>query len=230
MGRIVVLDIETIPCDESLRHLIPEPQPPAAIKKEESLARWREETLPGLVEEAYLKTALTGELGRICCICLSVDGALTPTEKAMVWTPEDSSDPAGSFMAFGGEADLLMAFWSAVNSSDLLVGHNILGFDLPFIWQRSVINRVQPSFPLRLAKYREEPVYDTMQVWCNWGYGKYTKLDFLAEIMGLDVRKAGEGSEVWEMWRDGRYKELADYCMQDVRITREVFRRMKFLD
>ena len=51
---------------------------------------------------------------------------------------------------------------------DRIVGHNIYNFDLPFIYKRSVVRGVRPSIELNFARYRNQPIYDTMCEWEKW--------------------------------------------------------------
>jgi len=41
--------------------------------------------------------------------------------------------------------------------------------------------------------------------------------------------KSGSGADVYEMWQKEKYKEIADYCMQDVFVTYQCYCRLNFL-
>src|SRR5262249_43208719 len=93
------------------------------------------------------------------------------------------------------EPAMLREFWSKLEGfsvrRDLIVGHNIFDFDLKFIYKRSVICGVRPSVDLSFARYRSQPIFDTMHEWEKWGYGSKISLDKLARILGLPSSKAG---------------------------------------
>jgi predicted PolB exonuclease-like 3'-5' exonuclease len=38
------------------------------------------------------------------------------------------------------------------------------------------------------------------------------------------------GSHVYDFFLEGRHEEIADYCMRDVELVRDVYYRMNFLD
>lgn len=63
------------------------------------------------------------------------------------------------------EAKTLRCFWNLIGEiregRDLLVGHNILDFDLPFLFKRSIINRIKPP-QISFRRYQRSPIYDTM--------------------------------------------------------------------
>jgi uncharacterized protein YprB with RNaseH-like and TPR domain len=130
------------------------------------------------------------------------------------------------------ERRTLSGFWkllSAFNPSrDLIVGHNIISFDLPFIYKRSVINRVGPSVTLNFARYRSQPLFDTMHECNKWDLRKYISLDELARILGLESSKDGgiDGSRIYDRFREGEHADIANYCMADVRLTRQIYYRM----
>jgi DNA polymerase elongation subunit (family B) len=167
-------------------------------------------------EEQYAKSAFDGTFSSIVCI-----GLLEFS---------DQLEPRGAVAWFGGnERELLRQFWSrlALNRPTLFITHNGLGFDLPFIKKRSVIQQVKPSLEVNLAKFRTEPVYDTMAVWSNWDTRGWVKLDVLARALNVET-KSGSGAEVAEMWGKGQGLELARYCLQDTYVTYACYCRMNF--
>jgi 3'-5' exonuclease len=158
------------------------------------------------------KGALDATSGRIVCIGLLVDDGQGVTERALI--NED-------------ERQLLQEFWGQLEPSDVIVGHNVLGFDLPFILQRSWILQVRPSREINRRKYYTTEVFDTMQVWTNWG-PKGIKLDLLAGVLGCGS-KSGHGTSIGVWWSARDFQTISNYCLDDVRITHRVFRRLMYL-
>ena len=78
-----------------------------------------------------------------------------------------------------------------------------------------------------LAKYRTEPVYDTLAVWSNWETRGWVRLDVLARALGVEP-KSGSGKQVAAMWAAGLGKEIADYCLQDCYVTYACYSKMMF--
>ncbi len=107
------------------------------------------------------------------------------------------------------------------------VGHNLIDFDLPFIFQRSVILGVQPhaTFPVSPSRYSDR-IYDTMTKWA--GFGNRIKLESLAQALNVGSKGDIDGSMVYDYYAAGRLDELIGYCKNDVALTREVWRRMNF--
>jgi hypothetical protein len=121
-----------------------------------------------------------------------------------------------------------LALMSDFNSEcDLLVGHNIISFDLPFIFQRCLVNNIAVKPFIDLSEFRVQGVYDTMRGWWLGGRNR-VGLDDLAWALGIESSKTGEveGSKVFELYQAGRLAEIREYNLNDVRVTRKVYERM----
>lgn len=130
----------------------------------------------------------------------------------------------------GEEADIIRKFWKLAAEADLFVGHNVLDFDLRFIYQRSVINRIKPLREIPFARFRSSPIFDTMHEWSKWGRD-FIKLDLLAKALDIPSPKTDlDGSKVYEYFKAGKTSEIYDYCKRDVETVRKVYRRMTFTD
>jgi DNA polymerase elongation subunit (family B) len=167
-------------------------------------------------DKEYERSAFDATFSRIVCIgTMAFTDAMEPQE-AIAWYGAN-------------EKDLLRLFWARLAQArpSLFITHNGLGFDLPFLRNRSIIHQIKPAFEISLAKFRAEPVYDTMAVWSNWESRGRVKLDVLARVLGVPS-KSGSGKQVAEMWGAGRGKEIAEYCLQDCYVTYACYSRMTF--
>jgi DNA polymerase elongation subunit (family B) len=217
----VVLDIETVqaPREEWARLVdrLPASSESEPVEQEYDLFTAGEaDALKRAEDELYAKSAFDGTYSRIVCI-----GLLEFS---------DHMEPRGAVAWYGAnERELLRQFWSrlAQDRPTLFITHNGLGFDLPFIKKRSIIHQVKPSLDISLAKFRTEPVYDTMAVWSNWDTRGWVKLDVLARALNVET-KSGSGEQVAEMWEKGQGQELARYCLQDTYVTYACYCRMNF--
>lgn len=164
------------------------------------------------LEPTCAKGALDALTGRIVCIGLLFDDGKNTTEATII-------DP--------DETLLLERFWASLLSTDVLVGHNILEFDLPFAKQRSWILGVRPTRSLDMRKYYTGDVADTMQMWTNWGFKKGVSLDVLGQALGVG-RKTGQGADVAQWWALRDFQSIGTYCLDDVRLTYRVYRRLTY--
>lgn len=163
-------------------------------------------------DDFFSKTALDGNFGQVFCIGYAIeDGEL-------------------ECICEDNERATLEKFWQIAKTVDLFVGHNIFDFDLKFLLKRSIVNNVKPTRTLSFARYRNNPIYDTMREWDCWGQ-QMTSLDKLARVLGLETSK-GEmhGSKVSEAYKNGEKEKICDYCKQDVRLTRQVYNKINFIE
>jgi len=165
-------------------------------------------------ENAFRGTGLDGNFGRILCI-------------GYIKEPPGSDQ---SSIITGDEKDILIEFWKIARDVDVFIGHNVMEFDLKFIYKRSVILGIKPSRELNFARYRSEPIYDTMKEWEKWSMGRATSLDSLAKIFGFQTSKDDMcGSEVYEKYLQEKHEEIYKYCKKDVELTRKIYYKMNFL-
>lgn len=213
----LVLDIETIPCDEKTREILPVIQVPANLKTQKLVSEWKKEKLPKLREDQYLCTALNPNYGRIFCIGM--------------FFFEKEKNFYKAFSLYGNhEKEILADFWQRLKEANYpyIITYNGLGFDLPFIWKRSVILNVNNTREFNLRRYTTDYNYDIMAVWSNWDSRNSIKLNELTKILEVES-KSGTGADVYDMWQGKKYKEIATYCLQDVYVTYLCYCRMNFL-
>lgn len=181
--------------------------------------------------EEYRATALNGMFGRLLCIgYIDEPSDGSPLKWGCLGWREASGDFEPS------EKKILSEWWELVADfnpgRDLMIGHNILGFDLPFIIQRSIVQNVRPSVKLPMKRFQDAPIYDTLQMWKFWGGqgGPSSNLGNLSIALGLESPKEQgiAGDKVYDAYLEGRFRELYEYCMRDVKATRNVYRRMNF--
>ncbi|MGH7232367.1 MAG: 3'-5' exonuclease [Nitrospiraceae bacterium] len=216
----IVLDIETVqaPREEWARiaGCVPQIDPSCIDNAEDLFTRSEMEERKKNEDELYEKSSFDGTYSRIVCIGMIV--------------LSDAMEPQGAISWYGAnEKELLRQFWAKLAQlrPSLFITHNGLGFDLPFIKKRSIIQQVRPSCEILLAKFRTEPVYDTMAVWSNWEIRGWVKLDVLARALTVET-KSGSGKQVGEMWVKGQGKDIAEYCLQDTYVTYACYCRMTF--
>ncbi len=217
----VVLDIETVQAPREEWARIAGLTPSAACTEgeqnaEDLFTRAEADERRRSEDELYEKSSFDGTFSRIVCIGLIMFS--------------DAMDPQGAISWYGpNEKELLRQFWAKLAQlrPSLYVTHNGLGFDLPFIKKRSIIQQIRPSCEIPLVKFRTEPIYDTMALWSNWETRGWVKLDVLARALNVET-KSGSGKQVAEMWAKGQGKDIADYCLQDTYVTYACYCRMNY--
>lgn len=201
-------------------------------KSQELLLRFAEtpEDIEAVKEELGF-SPLTGQVVAI--------GVLNPeTNKGAVYflDPEEKFEKeekdSVQYIPYKSEKDLLKSFWDAAAHYDQFVSFSGRNFDGPYLMIRSAIHKVKPT--KNLVPYR----YESDQ------YGKViTHLDLLDRFtfFGALRRKGGlhiwcqafgirspksqgvSGDDVAQLFKDGEYLKIAEYCFDDVVATEKLY-------
>lgn len=91
----------------------------------------------------------------------------------------------------------------------LVIGFNIKAFDFPVLQ------------PLMKTPLSTVPLLDIMDDLAN-ALGYRVSLESVARGT-LNAGKSSHGLEAIKMFREGRWDELVAYCLQDVKLTKEVY-------
>lgn len=218
----VYFDIETIPAQDLAVYaeLLEAVQAPGQYKKPESIAEWLRENREAEAKAAWLKTSFDGGVGHCVVIGLAVE-----------------DEPAQSYQVNAldrrEEVRLLEAFFSHLTDIGhcTLIGHNSIGFDIPFLWKRAMVLGVKPPFNFpRNPKPWSELAADTMLLW-DAQQRAGGSMDRICRLMGIPGKDGMTGADVWptihEFGADGIIK-VAEYCRADVERTRAMYKRMTF--
>jgi DEAD/DEAH box helicase domain-containing protein len=97
----------------------------------------------------------------------------------------------------------------ALCENRLVVGYNIRGFDLP----------VMVPYGLEIKRI---DAFDIMYDLEALTRQRFLKLEAVARGT-LGAGKSADGLQAVEWWKLGQIQKIIDYCMQDVKVTRDVF-------
>lgn len=218
------LDIETLPCSrpDIQARCVADVAPPGNYKKQETIDQWWLTEGEAKKAEAIARTALDGTWGEIICIGLAIN-----------------DEPAEVFGRALTEADLLNTFGLTLDSkckkadrTDEMwqvvarwIGHNIVDFDLRFLWQRSKLLGVKLPFNLPMQKF-DSHVFDTMKEWA--GYRNHISQKDLELAFGLTRHDplAMGGADVFQAYQEGRIDDIKEHCRIDIENLRSIYKRM----
>ncbi|NNM83807.1 hypothetical protein HKL94_01125 [Candidatus Parcubacteria bacterium] len=103
----------------------------------------------------------------------------------------------------------LHKLWPILERTDMLIGFNSDTFDIP------LLNRYYPG---DLSHIRSlDLLAEVAKV-----LGRRIRLQSLAEAT-LGKSKSGDGLKAGEWWKEGKIEKVRAYCIEDVRITRELY-------
>ena len=224
---ILYLDIETLPTSspEFIAQASASVTAPAQYKKPESIAEWMRDNKEQAVKDIVAKTSFDGLYGSIACICFAFDDGdvhqvnCINGEEKMLRDFYFSVSQVSSIQYVGGSTSIPM----------VVCGHNVAGFDLPFLKHRSMINGAKPpSLLLKAmnAKPWDNCIADTMLMWSSDSQ-KRVSMDKLCKAFGLQGKGEFDGSMVADTWPHDPQKVI-EYCKDDVRRTREIYKRLTF--
>ena len=148
---------------------------------------------------------------------------------------EENAADAGpvEFVPCVDESELLAAFWDVAKKYDHIVTFNGRGFDVPFIYLRSAQLNVPITRKDWLGyRFATEPHCDLAEQFTFYGVSgrdgaaRKFNLDFYCKAFGIESPKSHgvTGHDVNRLMAEERYREIADYCLRDVRATVELYR------
>ena len=178
---------------------------PANYKDPDKIQAYKVENL----DKVYRKQALDSMKGEIICLCYAInDGAVV----ALTGTEEDILTQFDDML--GGYP------WS------IFIGHNILRFDLPWLFHRGVKFGLKSlKFIVPHAKNDMAMVRDTLNIFAGTAFGSdsWYSLDELAQFLGLDSKEFN-GSEIHDLYLAGNINKIIEHCSYDVSLVRTIYK------
>lgn len=142
-------------------------------------------------------------------------------ETANIFSEVGSSDPVKLDISIVGVYDSVTheysaygvedfsKLWPILERADMLIGYNSDYFDIP------LLNKYYPG---DLTSIKSLDIL----VEIKNSIGRRLRLDTIAEAT-LGENKSGHGLEAVQWWREGKRDLVEKYCLDDVRITKEIY-------
>ena len=209
LDNVLFLDIETVPMCAEFDQL-PDIYKKLWTRKSEFMPRRQDDT-PALL---YSRAGIYSEFGKIICISTGVlktsDGKKTFRIKS--FSGDDEKIILDDFIK------MINAQYS--KKENMLCGHNVKEFDIPYLSRRMMINGIKlpPILDLAGKKPWEVGHLDTLELWKFGDYKNFTSLELLATIFGIATPKDDiEGSDVARVYyKDKDLARIVKYCQKDV--------------
>jgi 3'-5' exonuclease len=137
------------------------------------------------------------------------------------------------------EAEMISKFWQTFENAQTLITFNGRGFDLPVLETRALKHGL--SLPRYFATGQSRNTYrgsrfsdayhiDLCDFLSNFGAAfRRNSLNVLSKLIGLPGKYTIAGEDVEYLFRQGRLKEINQYCMTDVLQTYLLFLRVELL-
>lgn len=181
-------------------------------------------------EEIKRFMALWPFTGQVVCIAM----LNAETQRGQVlFLADDFEADAGEagpveYVPCADETELLTAFWDVAKHYDSIATFNGRGFDVPFIYLRSALLNVPITRKDWLGyRFQTEPHCDLMEQLTFYavsgrdGAARRFNLDFYCKAFGIESPKSHgvSGMDVGRLMAEGKYREIAEYCLRDVKAT-----------
>ena len=221
LRKLLYFDLETISQFSSLVELEEyNPRLYDCWKKREDYYRKSYLDLKDLTsDEIYMdKSPLEAEFGRIICASFGVI--------------EDNGEKRFISFCQDNEIDILESCKKILINTEhkgfRMCGHNVKGFDVPYLGKRMIYNKITPPTSLMVSNKKpwEINILDTTELFSfgNHLQGRYLGLELLSCSLGVDSPKVEmEGSKVnSSYWNDRDLEKIKKYCELDVDTVIEV--------
>ncbi len=217
LHNMLVLDIETVSTQAAF-----------SAMETRFQALWTHKVRSSLREgesaaDVYPTAGLHAEFGKVICISVGL-------------FHQRGGQTAFRLKSFtqDAERDLLARFADMLckqPNSLILCGHNIKGFDIPYLCRRMLINGL--SIPVQLDASGKKPWeinhLDTMELWRFGDFRHYTSLNLLAAVFGIPTPKDDiSGEDVHRVYHEeNNLERIRVYCEKDVITTAQILRRLR---
>lgn len=200
----VVFDIETIPSPDCASFIPDDIKAPSNYKDEAKIAEYIKNARQKQIDEAGLDLDLC--------------------EVAAIGWEGDDNEGAIYLRSLTDEARMLRDFWRAVDGR-LLVGFNILHFDLLVLLRRSLYLGVSAP-PIQVDRYRHDNVLDLADV-LSFGRKEHLRpLSFYCKRFGIPHDESVTGAQIASLVAAGDWQAVSRHCYDDVQATRALAERL----
>lgn len=127
----------------------------------------------------------------------------------------------------GDETFVIRNFWENVERYDRFVTFNGRSFDCPFILLRSAILGITPTRNLMPYRYDASQHCDLLDQLTFYGAIRKFNLDFYCKSFSIKSPKSEgiTGLDLAPLFKEGRFHEIAKYCLGDVVATATLYKR-----
>lgn len=203
----LILDIETGPLpEEKQREIMPSEWPLGNVKDPEKVKAAIAEK-----ERAWLESST---LDATRCEIIAV-GVKSQSKEALFHGKDEKTLIE----------DLYDTVYSIDQDKVVIVGHRLLGFDVPMIVRRGWKHGLRPPDRwLNCTAWKADWAFDTAEKWSCGNREQCVSLKTLAWHLGVGI-KDGSGKDFHRLYKEDQ-KAALEYLSNDLRLTEAVYLRM----
>ena len=128
------------------------------------------------------------------------------------------------------EKEVLDYTIDCLNNHDLIIGHYIKSFDLPFIINRCRKHGIKPpqvGYHKGSKWYWNDNVIDLRDLWTLGKYNEHISLNNMAKYFGLETKDEEIGKNFQQVFETDIDKAI-EYCKHDVELTKQIYAKLTF--
>ena len=224
ISKILFLDVETVGIEPDWESLVKNSK--ELSFQFENYFDWFQKRFPEDADKPISqmfvnRAALVPEFGRIACV-------------SVAFVTDKGETRMQSFSDFD-EKKLLIEVQKLLKKIGelgfFLCGHNVKGFDIPYLAKRMIMNGILPPkiLPGHDTKPWEVKAFDTKDFWQYGGYGSIASLELMCVCLGVESSKTMEvtGNKVHEaFWVKKDIEGIVKYCEKDVSVLIDVIEKI----
>jgi DNA polymerase elongation subunit (family B) len=140
--------------------------------------------------------------------------------------PWSSEDGMIQFVACD-ERGMIEEFWKTIMHYGQFITFNGRSFDCPFIMLRSAVLGIKATKNLMPYRYASNEHCDLMEQLTFYGAVRKFNLDFYCKTFNIKSPKDSgiTGLDLGALHQERRFREIAEYCIGDVKATAELYHR-----
>jgi len=148
----------------------------------------------------------------------------------VIGTKEPNAQPE----TFDGddEREILKKFWDYIAElkPKIIVTFNGYGFDIPFIYERSAINKIKPTMLINTNKWNMETSnhFDCMLFFSQYGAFINVAQAVICKMLGINVPSDMiSGTQIEDYYKKGDWEPIIYHCKQDVIMAEELYKKIR---
>lgn len=197
--KYIVVDIETVPNTK-------------LSDWQKSYINKKIENKRGDNKDPIRYSSLNSEFGEILCIGLYISN----TDKYHILSDD--------------EPKLLQRFWDCMkdNLGCKIVTFNGKRFDSVYIHKRSCINNIN-NYNLSIPNRRYDIIrhFDLLEILTNYYTDEYHSLSVFCKLYGIPVTDEHNGSDIYKLYKEGNLEEIYKHCLSDIKLTNQLYLKVR---
>jgi len=147
-----------------------------------------------------------------------------------VWRYDDQDIPQRIVKNLEWTEEEQLTRFAEIVKKNVLVWHNIIWFDIPFVAKRMLKYQIDIPDELNLANKKPWEIkhIDTFKVWQMGQFWAPWNMDLVTKYLNIPTPKDNiDGSKVQEYYDKWRLEEIIEYCLKDVHASMKIYSYFK---